>query len=993
MRFPCWRTLVVLMSSLLMLLSSVTHAEDSADEAELHFELGAEAYQAGEFRQAVEHFLISNRLSPNPNVTHNIARAYERLSRYPEAYRYYQLALGRVTTPEAKQQIEQALLALEEWVVTIDVETVPSGATIYVDRVDLGARGEAPRRFGLAPGQYRIIAKKVGFRLAEVALEPLAAGGAKAVTLRLEPLLGKVAVSGANVEGATATAEVEGRRYECSAPCALALPPGMTVVGVSRPGYRPVETVIDVQPERTHRFVTRLEPSTGIVSVEADETGALVEVDDHAAGFTPALLRLPVGKHRLRVTHPGSEVIEQELEVSEETPVRLTLAFSRISEVTAASRRAERPEDAPSSVTVISGEEIRLFSYPTVAEALRGSPGVFQWDDRAYPGVGIRGLGLIGSYGNRLLVLQDDHAMNDSWAGSSYPGYHLRTDLSSVERIEIVRGPGSVLYGTNAFAGVINVVTRDAAEETTTEVGVNVAQEGVGRLRARQDVRLGPETALWAGVGLAKSAGNSYVLDAPLGGQITTPPSADGLEAATGEAHFQHEALSVVAMATTQEKLVPHGYFETLIADPQNRQRDTRGYIEARFEPQIGSRVSSLSRVAGDVYVYRGSFPRAPGDGGVERDTFDGYWLTAEQRLRVAATDTVAVTVGGVGQFHGVADQVIVDDVEEHLEQRRRVYVGAAYGVLDYVLPRLRISAGMRFDAYGTTARVCTRLCRGTFGSSWNPRTAVVFRPYAAGTSKIVLGKAFRAPSLYELFYNDGGTTQEASPGLGPEEIWSLDVEHLHSFSKTWQGGASLYLTRTTGLIVTETLPNENASESPEVTPPERFRYVNSTAPLATTGAELRLRREWAQGWMFEVSYSLQLAAYLSSEDLGALLTFDKSPLYRDVANVPAHMATIKGAVPILKKALTLGTRLTFEGPRATKQELAGDDVPQDQTSAYFIWDVVLRGEERRLGLTYAFGVYNAFDAQYRYPVGYDFTENTFPGHRRTFMADLGLRF
>src|SRR6187549_2476259 len=173
------------------LTTSVAHADDFADEAELHFELGAEAYKAGDYRGAVEHFSISNRLSPNGNVTHNIARAYDRLGRYPEAYRYYQLALASATQADAKLQIQQALLALEEWVVTIDVATQPAGATIYVDRVELGSRGEAPRRFGLAPGTYRIIARKAGFRQAEVQLEALTAGQSKSVALDLLPLLGR----------------------------------------------------------------------------------------------------------------------------------------------------------------------------------------------------------------------------------------------------------------------------------------------------------------------------------------------------------------------------------------------------------------------------------------------------------------------------------------------------------------------------------------------------------------------------------------------------------------------------------------------------------------------------------------------------------------------------------------------------------------------------------------------------------------------------------
>jgi outer membrane receptor protein involved in Fe transport len=960
---------VLLILLLLVLAPAGARAEDYADEAELHFQIGAEAYQASDYRTAVEHFLISNRLSPNPNVTHNIARAYERLGRYPEAYRYYQQALSGAMRQDAKAQIEAALESLEERVAIIDVNTVPSGATIYIDRVDLGTRGEAPRRFGLAPGTYRLIARKAGFRQAELQLDPLAIGAARSVTLTLEPLLGHVVVSGKNVQGATASAEVDGTVRQCSAPCTLELPPGTVLVTVSRPGFRSEEVVLEVLPDHTHKVVAKLEPSTGVVSVEADEAGALVEVDGVAAGFTPVLLRLPVGKHRMRVTHQGAEPIERELQISEEHPERLQVAFVRSDEVTAASRRAERVEDAPNSVTIIPGEEIRLFSYPNVVEALRGSPGVFSWDDRAYPSVGIRGQARLGSYGNRILLLQDDHALNDSWAGSSYPAYQFRTDLSSVERIEVVRGPGSVLYGTNAFAGVINVVMRDAADETTAEVGASVAQDGVGRLRARQDVRFDKATALWAGVGLAKSAGNSYVLGDP-GNQVTTPPEADGLEGGTAEVHFEHKSLSVVAQATTVEKSVPHGYFETIVADPRSKQRDTRGFVELRLEPKLGSQVTSLSRVFGDVYIYRGGFPRESSAGGLESDWFDGYWIGAEQRFLYTPIEQVSFTLGGVGQFHPEADQVAEDEDGIFLEERREVYVGAGYGMVDIVLPRVRVSAGVRFDAYGTSARSCLVACGDTFGSSWNPRAAAVFKPYDQGSSKVAVGKAFRAPSVYELFYNDDGWTQVASPDLDAEEIWSVDLEHLHRFSRTLQAAISVYLTHTTGAIV-------GTGASTQMSP---FYYVNSTAPLGTTGGELRLRREWAQGWMFEVSYSLQIAAYLDSED------------HRDVANVPMQMAALKGAVPILKKALTLGTRLTFEAPRSTWQELTSDP-PQSQTDPSLVWDIVLRGEERQIGLTYAFGVYNAFDIRPQQPVGPEFAKDTFPGQGRTFMADLGLRF
>src|SRR5512143_2170331 len=85
--------------ALACLLSGSALADDVADEADLAFRIGAERYAAGDYKGALEHFLASNRLSPNKNVVFNVARTYEKLERYPEAYRYYEAAL----TGEADQ--------------------------------------------------------------------------------------------------------------------------------------------------------------------------------------------------------------------------------------------------------------------------------------------------------------------------------------------------------------------------------------------------------------------------------------------------------------------------------------------------------------------------------------------------------------------------------------------------------------------------------------------------------------------------------------------------------------------------------------------------------------------------------------------------------------------------------------------------------------------------------------------------------------------------
>jgi tetratricopeptide (TPR) repeat protein len=74
-------------------------ADDTADEADLHFRLGAEAYQRQDYPTALVHFHASNRLAPNHNVLFNIARTYEILGDFPAAFRYYDLSLEGETVP------------------------------------------------------------------------------------------------------------------------------------------------------------------------------------------------------------------------------------------------------------------------------------------------------------------------------------------------------------------------------------------------------------------------------------------------------------------------------------------------------------------------------------------------------------------------------------------------------------------------------------------------------------------------------------------------------------------------------------------------------------------------------------------------------------------------------------------------------------------------------------------------------------------------------
>jgi iron complex outermembrane receptor protein len=153
-------------------------------------------------------------------------------------------------------------------------------------------------------------------------------------------------------------------------------------------------------------------------------------------------------------------------------------------EVTSVSRRAERLADAPASLYVITGEDIRRSGVTSLAEALRLAPNlqVARVDARQYA---ISARGFNNSIGNKLLVLIDGRTVyTPLFSGVFWDAQD--TMLEDVERIEVISGPGATLWGANAVNGVINVITRRAGDTQGT-----LAEAGMGNLERGAAARHG----------------------------------------------------------------------------------------------------------------------------------------------------------------------------------------------------------------------------------------------------------------------------------------------------------------------------------------------------------------------------------------------------------------------------------------------------------------------------------------------------------------------
>lgn len=146
------------------------------------------------------------------------------------------------------------------------------------------------------------------------------------------------------------------------------------------------------------------------------------------------------------------------------------LLFQEIPSVYSASKYEQKVTKAPDSISIVTADEIKKYGYRTFGDILASLKGFYNTNDRNYGFAGARGFGLPSDFNTRLLLLIDGHRFNDNIYDSFDTSNGFPVDIDMIERVEIVRGPSSSLYGTSAFFGVINIITRRGRDQE----GVNV---------------------------------------------------------------------------------------------------------------------------------------------------------------------------------------------------------------------------------------------------------------------------------------------------------------------------------------------------------------------------------------------------------------------------------------------------------------------------------------------------------------------------------------
>ncbi len=615
--------------------------------------------------------------------------------------------------------------------------------------------------------------------------------------------------------------------------------------------------------------------------------------------------------------------------------------------ISASGKYQRTARQAASSVTILTHEQLEHFGYRTLEDALAGVSGFYFSNDRNYTYLGARGFSRPTDYNNRILVLVDGHSLNEGIFGGA--PLELPIDLASLERVEIVRGPGSALYGTGAVFGVINLVTRSGASID----GAHAALRGGTYGRRGASAVLGHRTL--SGLDLALSA----TWDRSDGHDLFYPEY-DAPETHLGiahnldwERHWQIQAkaqqgdLAMSGWLSRRVKAIPTGAYGMTFNAAPARTTDVYGFAELMYDHGLDASKRVRLRGFFDGNGYDGAY------------AYDDYNLTDRSRdesvggeasLRWDIGSAQHLTAGAEYRQHFRASYSAVDAGGTTGGFAVPFSVASAYLEHEFQpIPRVTFLGGLRVDDYTTT------------GSAVTPRAAVLYDPVRGTTLKLLYGRAFRAPSLYEARSEDFGYKRD--PSLGEEHGHTLELVVQQRLGAALLGTASVFRYQMSGLIDLTVDPADSL-----------FVYRNVSEARAT-GAELGLEARFGDGMLGYGNYTYQHAW---DEATGEVLTNSPSHLLK--AGISAPFASWVGG----------GLEGRAESGRST---LYGTRTAAYAVGNLHLWFSPLGDMAGDGGLRLSLRVNNLFDAVYATPGGVEHVQPAIEQDRRNVSAELRYRF
>ncbi|MEN6586053.1 MAG: TonB-dependent receptor [Sulfuricella sp.] len=471
---------------------------------------------------------------------------------------------------------------------------------------------------------------------------------------------------------------------------------------------------------------------------------------------------------------------------------------------------------APGTISILHSDNLLAHGARTVWEALALVPGFeMSMDETGTRQVLVRGVGRTYSSGNIKLLL-NDVALNSELLSLANP--LLNMPVEQVERIEVIRGPGSVIYGESAYMGVVNVITRKQGQRVFAALGDKGAAAGGGVLAmtdAERQFDMSLNVAAWKQNGGGLHAGEDAGYAEGFGAFSNAPGLANDkydYKSALFNLNFQKFSLSAQWL---EDGAGDHFGINSYLPPNERRivTRQRHRSLEAKQLFELNNELQAEFRLGwGDYTRQRDRMFLYP------VGVYDPYYymdLNYREQRTNAALDVAWEKGRNTWQMGWVYTSIEVEQANStfngmptsnwlDLNMKRNI---SSFTLQDQfrATDALTITAGLRHDRYNDV------------GSSTTPRLAAVWQAAPGHVFKAQYAEAFRAPTFYELRY--GGQIE-------PEVIATRELGYTYR-----QGGGLARITAFDSTLKQQIVFDENLG------------YLNLTGTSSSRGVELEVER------------------------------------------------------------------------------------------------------------------------------------------------------
>ncbi|OBU02114.1 TonB-dependent receptor domain-containing protein [Morganella psychrotolerans] len=522
--------------------------------------------------------------------------------------------------------------------------------------------------------------------------------------------------------------------------------------------------------------------------------------------------------------------------------------------VVTASGFAQEMRDAPASITVITKEQLQNKPISNLNDAVKDVEGVSIIGGSMKPDISIRGLS-----GDYTLIMVDGRRQNSRESRPNGSGGYesgFIPPVEAIERIEVIRGPMSSLYGSDAMGGVINIITKAVSEEWHGSMGMG------GILQESNEYGNSANTDFYVSgplikdkLGLQVYGGMNYRREDKL---LEGTPRRDDKNITAKLAFTPVEGqkfLAEMGRSTQEHTSTPGKSIDEFSIRGGLKQKNNKSEVHNDRDHWALTWKGDWDEINSDVSVYQENTIRKTNTGKWEKNS--EIWEMAYDARRPEITNTVVdgkvtaflpdniLTVGGQYQYAKLKDDSVIKGKKTVTEtitaDQKALFVEDEFSVTD----SLTLTGGLRMDDHEF------------YGKHWNPRAYAVYKLTDEITIKGGVAKAFRAPSLRELSPNFGTSTQGGAAimygnrDLKPETSVTEELGIAYDHESGFSASATLFNTEFKNKLTSYQV----AGETDPLTGLNMFIYDN-VGKANIRGIEMATRIPVAQDWNLSMNYT-----------------------------------------------------------------------------------------------------------------------------------------